>query len=267
MLAVPTASWRGGSLYYETAGPETGETVTFVGDVGFGAWLWGWQAPALAGPRRTVVWDLPGTGAADGAPSAVDVADFATALEAVLEAAEIRRTALVGLGLGAMIALSYAHRYDRARSLVLCAGAETGAAVAEPALRALAIPPEGPAACEPSLEGAFSPAFRDARPAIVDQICTWRLAADARGADWERQAGAAMGFEGVPAFEVTVPALVLNGLDDPVVPKEAGRSLATALPRGEFEAVEGRHLAIVEHSRPVTDRILAFLAEHESDSR
>lgn len=57
---MPTARTDGVALYYETA--DNGKPVVFVEDVGLGAWMWGWQHAALAGPFRTVVWDLRRTG-------------------------------------------------------------------------------------------------------------------------------------------------------------------------------------------------------------
>jgi len=62
-----------------------------------------------------------------------------------------------------------------------------------------------------------------------------------------------------------VPTEVYYGVDDPVVPAAAAESLGADLPRGTSEAVEGRHLAFVEHSRPVTDRLTAFLDEYAGE--
>jgi pimeloyl-ACP methyl ester carboxylesterase len=265
---VAVAPYDGRDVRYELAGPGDGAdrpTVTFVGDVGYGPWLWGWQAPALTGPRRTLVWDLRGTGDSDPPPAGCDVGYLAGALEAVLADAGVRRTHVVGAGLGGMVALASGHRgaesggRGRTRSLTLCGTAPAGEAVDADALDALALDRADPSTCDPSLSGAFTPSFREARPDHVARICEWRSTEDATGAARERQAAAALGFGGVPLHEVTVPALVLHGEADPVVPVEAGRRLARALPRGEFAAVAGRHLAFVEHARAVSDRLAAFL--------
>ena len=263
-MSVPTATWRGGSLHYATDGPADGHTVAFVNPVGYGAWVWGWQQPALAGPRETVVWDLPGTGRSDPVPD-LDVDGLADGLEAVLADHETRKVHLVGAGLGGMVALRYARRFGRARSLTLLATAATGDAVDGAALDALALPadaagPDARASCHERFAGAFTPAFREAGEDQVDAICDWRLAEDATGAAWTAQAEAMTGFRAGPLYEVAAPALVCHGVADPVVPEAAGRRLASDLPRGQFEAVEGRHLAYVEHARAVTDRLEEFLA-------
>ena len=250
---------EGVAVHYEVAGPSDRPLVAFVGDVGYGPWLWGWQAPALTGPWRTLVWDLPGTGESDPPPADCDVEFLVDALETVLADVDVRRTHLVGAGLGGAVALAYAHEYGRARSLTCFGTPPRGRDVDEGALRALAMDPEDPASCERSLDGALTPAFREARPDLLEQICDWRRAEDAVEVDFDRQAGALLDFGGVAHHELTLPVLVCHGEDDPVVPPAAGRELARDLPRGRFEPVVGRHCCFVEHSRPVTDRLVGFL--------
>ncbi len=261
---MPAVEHDGRHLQYEAAGASDGAVVAFVNDVGYGPWLWGWQAPALTGPRRTVVWDLPGAGESDPPADDCDVAGLADALETVLGAVDARRAHLVGAGLGGMVALAYARRHGRARSLTFLGAATSGDSVDAAALDGLRMDPADPATCEPSLAGALTPAFRSARPDLVEQVCEWRRAEDAHGDAFEAQAAAMLGFEGVTLPAVTLPALVCHGEDDPVVPPSAGRTLAEALPRGEFEAVRGRHCCYLEHSRAVTDRLAAFLERVEA---
>jgi len=257
---VPYTSREGVRLYYETAG-EGGlgddETVVFVGEAGYGAWQWGWQHGAVAGPFAVLAWDLRGTGRSDTPPGPYDVATLAADLEAVLSAAETRRAHLVGAGLGGMVALEHAREFDRTATLTLFGTAAAGDRLDADTLRALHPPAEG------SLRGAFSPAFL-ARESLVEQIRAWRAEEDADEAGFEAQAAATLGFDAGPLYELDLPALVCHGLSDPVAPVAAGRDLARGLPRGRFEAVEGRHLAFIEHSRAVTDRLLDFLtADHE----
>jgi len=256
---VRKATADGVALYCGTAGE--GETVAFVGEAGYGAWQWGWQGDALAGPYETLVWDLRGTGRSDCPPGPYDADRLAADLEAVLADSGADRAHIVGAGLGGMIALRYARRYGRARSLTLFGAAPGGTAVDESAMRALYAPPDDGAAIRSSLDGAFTETYRAEQPAVIDQICAWRAEEDADPEGFEAQLGAVLGFEAGPLYEQTLPALVCHGVDDPVVPVEVGRELARDLPRGEFEPVEGRRLHFVEHSRAVTDRLAGFLDE------
>lgn len=267
---MPTVDRGGTSLYYETAGDRGGSPgadrapvpVAFVNDVGYGAWLWGWQQPALAGRRGTVVWDLPGTGRSEARGGDLTVDALAADLEAVLAAAGLDRAHLVGAGLGGAVALRYAREYGRGRSLTLIGTAAAGGAVDAAALEALALAPDG-SGCRASLAGALTTAFREARPDLVADICGWRREEDATGAAVEAQAAALLAVESGPLHAVDLPALVLHGLEDPVVAPGAGRELAAGLPRGTFEAVEGRHLCFLEHARAVTDRLAGHLADQD----
>ena len=247
----------GGDLYYETAG--SGETVAFVGEAGYGAWQWGWQHRHVTGPFESLVWDMRGTGQSDSPSGPCDVRTLAADLEAVLAAADCRRVHLVGAGLGGMVALRYAREYGRARSLALFGTAPTGDAVDADAVRALHAPPGDEDALRESLAGAFSAEFLDGQAETVQRICEWRQEEDADVAGFEAQRAAMLSFDGGPLHELTLPTLVCHGRADPVVSVETGEKLAGNLPRGEFEPVEGRHLCFVEHSRPVSDRLLGFL--------
>jgi pimeloyl-ACP methyl ester carboxylesterase len=261
---VQTTTTDGVTLFYDTA--DEGDTVAFVGEAGYGAWQWGWQYDALAGPYETLVLDSRGTGRSDRPPGPYSVDRLAADLEAVLADSGAERAHLVGAGLGGMVALQYAHSYGRARTLTLAGTAPSGEDIDEAAFRALHPPSDDPTALRESLDGALSGRYRSEQPDAVDRICEWRKD-DADSEGFEAQATAALSFESPPLYESTLPTLVVHGLADPVVPVEVGRQLAGDLPRGSFEAVEGRHLCFVEHARAVTDRLAGFLDEYRQTDR
>ncbi|WP_121820108.1 alpha/beta fold hydrolase [Halostella salina] len=256
---MPTATTDGATLYYETDGE--GETVAFVGDAGYGAWQWGWTAPAVAGPFETLVYDHRGTGRSDAPDGPYDVPTLADDLDAVLADAGARNAHLVGAGVGGLVALGYAHRHSRAETLTLLATPASGDDLRDPADRLLA-DPDDPDALRGTLDAAFSPEFRDAQPDLIDDIVGWRAADDAGPEAARAQVAAAEAYDPEPLYEVTLPALVLAGTDDPVVPVSSAERLAADLPKGEFEAVHGRHLFFAEQSRPVADRLTGFLESH-----
>ncbi len=258
---MPTTTTDDGvSLYYEVDG--SGQAVVFVGEAGLGAWQWGWQHGAVAGPYRTVVWDLRGTGRSETPAGPYTVDRLAADLERVLSDANIRNCHLVGAGLGGMVALRYARKFSRAETLALFNTAASGQAFDVTALRTLA-GLDGDTGQRP-LQGAFSEEFRSGNSEMLDQIEKWRQDEDARKEGFEAQLAAVSGFEAGPLYELTVSALVCQGLADPVVPVESGESLAENLPRGVYQAVEGGHLCFIEHSRPVNDRLLGFIDEHST---
>lgn len=62
------------------------------------------------------------------------------------------------------------------------------------------------------------------------------------------------------AAAVQAPTLVLHGTRDEVVPFDLGETLAKALPRAEFVAVEGAGHNTLWDGPGVTERVLAFVA-------
>jgi len=255
-----TTADDGTRLHYETTGD--GETAVFVNEAGYGAWQWAWLNDGLAGPYRTVTWDLRGTGRSDTPTGPYSVDRLAADLEAVLRASETDRAHLVGAGLGGAVALAYADRFSRARTLTLLGTPRDGSAVDESALGALYATGEDPEQLRESLSGALSAAFRTAQPDLIETICEWRERDDATPAGFEAQVGALCSFESPPLYEVTLPALVCAGVDDPVVGVEEVQAVADALPRGTFEAVEGRRLCYVESGPAVTDGLFGFFEDH-----
>jgi len=287
------ATNRGVEIAYATAGE--GETVAFVPTLGYGAWQWGWQFPAVVGPFRAIAMELRGTGnagegpepaggEADGAPPGPhDVATLADDLEAVLADAEARRAHLVGFGLGGHVALEHAARYDRARSLTLIGttpGLPEGelpgrvrsdgeserddAGTDRDLVDALYAPADDRDALRDSLSPVLSADFRTAHPDVLDGIAEWRADEDADRAGWEAQAPAFTDWERPwPPYEVTEPTLVVQGGADRVVPPENADVLEELLPDTErLDFPDAGHLVTVERSRPLNDRLLGWLERH-----
>lgn len=254
---MPVVSVEDGSLYYEAHG--SGPTVVFLNNVGYGAWLWGWQHPALCGAFETLVFDPRGTGRSvmeNDVASTVDL--FADDVERVLSAHSVRRVHLVGSGFGGTVALAYASEYDRARSLTLVGTALDGGRVANDALDLMG------GTGQSSLEPCFSEAFLD-QEELIERIQAWRCEEDAGSEAWAAQAEAWRGFSCNVPYEITVPALVLHGVDDPVVSVSAGRKLADALPNGQCVELAGKHLAFIESAKYANDEIVGLIESVERE--
>ncbi|WP_122088793.1 alpha/beta fold hydrolase [Halalkalicoccus subterraneus] len=251
---------EGVTLYYEVEGD--GETVAFLGDLGLGAWQWGWQHAALAGPYEVLVYDMRGTGRSDTPSGPYSVAELAADLEAILSDRSVSRTHLVGAGLGGMVALQYAREYGRARSLILIGTSSGGARACLPRepREALFASPDDPEARRESLSALFSETFLTERSEACEGIAEWR-AGDAEHEGCVAQNAAFEAFDASDwLYEVTLPALVVHGGRDEVVPVENADLLVEGLPRATREIYEGAgHGVWVERSRPVNDRVLDFL--------
>lgn len=254
---MATVTADGTTLEYVMRGDPDRPAVVFVPDACFGPWLWSWQAPGLTGPYRTVVYAARGTDGSDAdGPYTVD--RFAADLEAVLADVGLDRAHLVGAGLGGMAALRYAREFGRARSLTLLGTASAGDRVDRDALAALH--PADPTRFRESLSLAFTDRFL-AETGLDDDVVGWRRTEDATGDARDGHLAAVREYEAAPLYEVDLPTLVCHGAADPVVPAAAGRDLAAELPRGRFEAVEGKRCCFAEHSVAVNDAIDRFVAD------
>ena len=253
---MPTVSRDGVDIHYATEG--TGETVAFVGDAGYGAWQWGWQHAAVAGPYESLVTDLRGAGRSGGGAAVGGVDDLAGDLEAVLADAGVDTAHVVGVGLGGMVALRAAAATSRVSSLILIGTAARGEGLD---LDPLWADTDDPDALERSVAAGVSDAFLDAHPDAVERIVEWRAAEDAPRSTFDAHAAAAASFDVADRlYTITQPALVVHGGDDAVWPPGRGAALAEGLPRGAFREVDGAgHLVHVEASRRVNDDLLGFL--------
>jgi pimeloyl-ACP methyl ester carboxylesterase/DNA-binding winged helix-turn-helix (wHTH) protein len=195
-----------------------------------------------------VRYDQRGNGLSDW-----DVADFSfdrfvEDIEAVVEAAGVKRFALLGMSQGAPIAIAYAARYpERVSHLVLYGGYEKGrllrgsASEREQGEAILTLIRHGWGKPGSPFINAFTSMFiPDGTKEQIDSLVDLQRlttspenAALLRAAVDRFDASAEVG-------KVAVPALVLHSRDDGVQPLEQGRQLAANIPGAEFVMLESR---------------------------
>ncbi|AEN06999.1 alpha/beta fold hydrolase [Halolamina sp.] len=252
---MPYASNDGVSLYYEADGG--GKAILCCGDIGLGAWQWGWQHAALAGPYELLVGDTRGCGRSDDPPQDCTVETLASDAVELLREHNVRAAHVVGAGLGGMVALELARTTGRVRSLVLIGTALSGDGYDPEPLFA---DPNDSEALQESMTAAFSQEFIDAHPGPVSEMVEWRAAEDADTDSWAKQAAALEEFVIEKPYEITDPALVVHGSEDTLCAPAQGEQLAADLPKGDlYEVAAAGHLAHIEASKDVNDRILGFL--------
>lgn len=264
---MPRVRNDGVDVAYDVDGPADAPVVAFCEGLGYGRWMWRFQRERLEG-YRTVAFDNRGTGESDAPedPDAYSIEAFASDLEAVLSAEGVEAAHVVGASMGGMTAQRYAHEYDRARSLtLLCTshGGEESVPIPEETQARMFQVPEGAserAAIRHKMEPAMTDAFWAANEDLIADIVDWRLESDASDAARNMQAEAVLAFDSTPWLgEVDVPALVMHGTGDRVLPVANGRQVHAHLPDSELEVVEdGSHLFFVEDA----DAVTAALREH-----
>jgi pimeloyl-ACP methyl ester carboxylesterase len=108
---------------------------------------------------------------------------------------------------------------------------------------------------------SFAPGWTDAHPREFEEILQRRLEFPTPPANWAAQydACAAYAVEGIDATKIAVPATVIHGRLDRVVPQHNGQVLARQLPRARFvDLPEAGHLPQLEDPA----RFVRLLREH-----
>lgn len=221
-------------------------------------WDDAWCAQLAARGRHVVRYDHRDTGRSSfdppGAPR-YRAADLATDALGVLDALGIRSAHLVGMSMGATIALRLAlDRPERVATLTLMSATPGGDD----------LPPMSADLQRLFAEPAAEPDWSDRQAVIEYVVDAYRpfaggLPFDAarrrriaeRVVDRTRSIASAMAnhwlidhaFEGPPLRErlggIVVPALVVHGSDDPLFPPAHGQALARLLPRARLLLLEG----------------------------
>ena len=256
-------------LAYDHAGVGNDETVLFVEGLGYSRWMWHWQREAVLGTYEVVVPDNRGTGDSAEPEGPYTITEMAGDLEAVLADAGVERAHVVGASMGGMIAMQYALEYDRAESLSLfCTsfgGEEAVPIPEETRVKMFTVPGEYDErqAIRHKMGPALSEEYPEAHPEQISRIVDWRLESDASEQARQWQAAAVEAFDvSDRCDEIDLPALVVHGTDDRVVPYENGEMLAERLPRSRLVPIEGGpHLFFIEQTELVNDRLLEFLED------
>ena len=97
-------------MYYEIYGTGA-QTLTLIRGLGADLSTWFPQIPELSKHFRTLVFDNRGAGRTDKPDAPYSIKQMADDTNGLLEALNIRRTALLGISMGGMIAEEFAFHF------------------------------------------------------------------------------------------------------------------------------------------------------------
>ena len=237
-----------GGVPFDAAKP----TIVFLHGAGMDHTVWFLQSRWFAYRGRSVLaLDFPGHGRSDG-PLLSSIEDMADWVARVLDHLGVKQAAVVGHSMGALAAVSFAARHpDKARALGL-----VGAALAMPVSK--------------DLLGAAAADHHDA----IDMVNLWGhgFRAGIGGCEWpgvwmtgssedlleradkgvlSNDLAACNAHQAVAenAAKIACPALVVQGSRDMMTPLKGARALATAIPHGSIQIVQGAgHMVMIERA-------------------
>jgi pimeloyl-ACP methyl ester carboxylesterase len=244
--------------------------IAFVHGAGCTHVTWQSQSRALAhAGYNVIVPDLPGHGESEDVPTVKTVADYATWLKKLVQAAahpseaQAQPPILIGHSLGACIAVSYAATWPTEVAALALVGA----------------------ALEMKVNAALLKDCLENQPRAVAFITSYghgrttHLSAAAAPGAWTMGADQALMLASDPSVlqrdfalcgawagaadapRVGVPTLVVSGALDRMTPAKAGKLLAGAIPGARYELLAGvGHLLPTEAPRVLLRAIQGFLA-------
>src|SRR3954471_1815554 len=239
-------------LYWESTGE--GAPVLLVMGLGLSGGAWWRTVDTLSRRFRVITFDNRGVGRSRGLAPAYTTEALADDAVAVLDALEIDQANVYGLSLGGMVAQQIALRYPgRVRSLVLGATTPGGrhAQLADDEVMAFFHGRGNLSRKEAAWASVAYNYGRRCRDEHADRIADdirHRLAYAFDEAAYQAQLMAAALHNCMSRLHrIGVPALVVHGEDDRVVPVDNAHLIASRLPQGRLYLLEGTgHLYTTE---------------------
>jgi class 3 adenylate cyclase/pimeloyl-ACP methyl ester carboxylesterase len=234
--------------------------------------IWRHLYRELAKDHTLVRYDARGNGLSDRAVDEISFDAFVSDLEAVANAANVTRFALLGISQGCAVSIAYAVRHpERVSHLILYGGFALGwnkrarsADQKEEDAALVTLMRRGWGKENPAFRQLFTSQFM---PGATKEQADWfnELERITVSGDVAARMFEASGEADVTAMlpQVSVPTLVLHARDDARVPFEAGRRMAAGIPGARFVTLEGRNHLFLE-TEPAFGQFLehtrAFLA-------
>lgn len=253
-------------LVYEFRGKRGSPALVFTGSLGTDLTMWQPQADRLKPRFCTLRYDIRGHGRSPVPPGPYSMADLGSDLVALMDRLGIERASLCGLSIGGMISMWVAaHAPERVERLVLfCTSAklEPREAWLE---RAAIVRADGVQAIADVVLGRwFTPAFAEAHPEVIERMRATLIATPREGYAACCEAIADMDLTpDLPS--IVAPTLVVSAEQDPSIPPEHGRRIASLIPGARFELVSpAAHIATIERPDLTGAMILRFVSDEEA---
>lgn len=226
--------------------------------------MWRHQLAALD-DWRCIAPDLRGAGDSDVPADEYSMGGYADDLRAVCDALGVAGAVCCGFSMGGYVVFEFLRRYgSRVRGLVLCdtkAEPDTVEGKRARDQNAALVERDGVGALAdrvvPKLLGATT---RAGRPALVEQVRGMALRQPAAGVIGALRAMRDRPDSTALLGGITVPTLVVNGVEDEIASPAIARAMAARIPGARYVEVAGAgHLAPLEQPEQLTRALRELL--------
>jgi 3-oxoadipate enol-lactonase len=249
------------TLNYEQEGDGT--DLVLIHGLGDDLRFWDADAPIFGRHHRVLRLDVRGFGASDKPAGPYSTSLFARDLEAVFAACGVVTAHVLGISMGGVIAQRIALDYPlRVRSLVLVSTSSEVGEKSISAWRRLAgvVERHGLDARSADASRAFAPGFAARHPEVVAESGRRTAANDPRA--YAAAVRAVSDYNWTAELSrLTVPTLILQGLEDQLTPPGGAVRMSRALPHARLLMItEAGHNLPIEQPEVFHASVLAFTA-------
>jgi len=262
---MPTATIQDIQMSYTDAG--SGPAVVFVHGYPFNRTLWNEQVSALTTNHRVVVPDLRGFGETEVGNLDSTMPQFARDVKNLLDHLLIEEALICGLSMGGYVTLAFYKEFPERVSGLLLANTraepdsdEGKISRHEQAEKALT---EGMAGIADSmLPKLLTPETVSKKPDLVKRIRDMMLKTDPKGA-----AAALLGMAAREDFtselpKVSVPALIIAGREDALIPMQHSERMHQAIANSRFVVIDhAAHVVNLEQASAFNNELVNFVTQ------
>lgn len=230
--------------------------------------MWKYVVEMLGNKIPVIAPDLPGFGdnPVENAEPSIDL--MADSVAKLLDLHNVRRAVVAGMSMGGYVALAFAQRHeDRMAGLGLISTQPAADSAETKQARKALIEKVRREGTKPAVDALLPKLFSDAHQTNPELAAFAIQGAEKAGVDgicWALQAMANRPDRTALLSKLQVPALVLHGSDDKIIPVARARQMAEMIPEANYvEAPDCGHATPLEAPRIVADALIDLLMRSE----
>lgn len=257
------------NLYYQQTGQ--GVPVIFISGLGGGSWSWSKQVPFFDKSYQCIVFDNRGAGQSNAPPGPYTMEEMALDTVHLLHSLEIKKTLVVGISMGGMIAQELALLLPHRIMGMVLASTHPGGSLhipPDPEVYARLTDNEGlnpEEIVDKNISILFGQKTRQEQPELIEEYKQDQLQLpEQEEYAFKAQDQAIRNFDCSDRLsKISVPVLAMTGTDDNLIPPENSKILAEHIPQASLIQLDGAgHLIHMEKTEIFNQEVDAFFQNH-----